>query len=82
MKEANAILRTCRIDVVLIDNVLPDGPGSEVAVVAEEVGASVIEITGYSPEGVDGEASGHPRLFKAFRLNALLSTVGNALYDH
>jgi DNA-binding NtrC family response regulator len=82
VEEANAILRTSHIDVVLIDNVLPDGRGADVAVVAEEVGVMVIKMTGYSPESVDQDASGRPHLFKPFRLNALLAAVGSALHDH
>jgi len=82
VKEASVILRTSHIDVALIDNVLPDGRGADVAALAEEVGASVIEMTGYSLESVDQDPSGHPHLFKPFRLNALLSTVGDALRDH
>jgi CheY-like chemotaxis protein len=80
--EAHAILQTSHIDVALIDNVLPDGRGDEVAAFAEEVGAIVIKMTGYSPESVDQDTSGRPHLFKPFALNTLLSTVGNALHDH
>ena len=50
IEEAYAILRTSRIDVALIDSVLPDGRGAEVTVRAERAGATVIEMTGYSPE--------------------------------
>ena len=81
VEEANAILRTSHIDVVLIDNVLPDGRGADVAIVAEEVGVTVIKMTGYSLENVDQDASGRPHLFKPFTLNTLLSTVESALHD-
>ena len=38
--EALAFLRTSHVDVVLVDMVLPDGRGAEVACVAEGVGAA------------------------------------------
>ena len=80
VEEANAILRTSHIDVALIDNVIPDGRGADVAIVAEEVGVTIIKMTGYSSESVDQDASGRPHLFKPFALNTLLSTVESALH--
>jgi DNA-binding response OmpR family regulator len=82
VQEAQAILRTSHIDVALIDRVLPGGRGAEVAILAEEVGATVIEMTGYPEEHVGLDAGERPHLFKPFGLNALLSAVGNALHDH
>ena len=78
--EAQAILRTSHIDVAIVDNVLPDGRGADVAVLADEVGVSVIEMTGYPQGSVDQDASGRPHLFKPFTLNTLLSTVESALH--
>ena len=82
VEEAHAILRTSRIDVALIDAVLPDGRGADLAVFAEEVGAAVIEMTGYPQDMVDLEAGGHQHLFKPFGANVLLSTVGHVLHEH
>jgi DNA-binding NtrC family response regulator len=79
VKQALAILRTSHIDVALIDKFLPDGRGAEVAVFAEGPGAAVIEMTGYAPEDASPDRSGRRLLFKPFRLNELLSTVGDAL---
>ena len=79
VREAQAILRTSHIDVVLIDNVLPDGRGADVAIVAEEVGTAVIEMTGYSQDSASLDAHGRPHLFKPFQIDALLSTIGQAL---
>jgi DNA-binding NtrC family response regulator len=82
VEEANAILRTSHVDVALIDNVLPDGRGGEVAAFAQEAGAAVVKMTGYSQESIGVDTSEHPHLFKPFRLNALLAAVGSALHDH
>ena len=78
--EAQAILRTSHIDVAIVDNVLPDGRGADVAVLADEVGVWVIEMTGYPQGSVDLDASDRPRLFKPFTLSTLLSTVESALH--
>lgn len=80
--EAQAILRTSHIDVALIDSVLPDGRGADVAVLAYNVGAAVIEMTGDPQEHIGLVASGRPHLFKPFRANVLLATVGDALHGH
>jgi DNA-binding NtrC family response regulator len=79
--EARVILRTARIDVALIDSVLPDGRGAEIAILAERAGATVIEMTGYAPEEAALDAIGRRHLFKPFGANVLLSTVGDALRD-
>ena len=80
--EAQAILRTSHIDVALIDSALPDGRGVDVAVLAYNVGAAVIEMTGDPQEHIGLVASGRPHLFKPFRANVLLATVGEALHGH
>ena len=49
---ALAFLRTSHVDVVLIDSVLPDGRGTEVACFAGGIGAAVIEMSGY-PQVMD-----------------------------
>ena len=50
--EALAFLRTSHVDAVLLDNVLPDGRGTEVACFADTLGTAVIEMSGY-PEVMD-----------------------------
>ena len=67
VQEAHAILRTSHIDVALIDAVLPDGRGADLAVFAEKVGAAVIEMTGYPQDMVDLDAGGRQHLFKVRR---------------
>ena len=47
---ALAFLRMSRVDVALIDKILPDGRGTEVAWLAGNIGAAVIEMSGY-PQG-------------------------------
>ena len=77
--DAIAILRTTHIDLALIDHVLPDGRGSEVANVAEELGVAVIEMSGHPKSRWALEQSRHLRLFKPFGLQELLSTLELAL---
>jgi DNA-binding NtrC family response regulator len=81
MEQACAVLRTSHVDVALIDRVLPDGRGSEVAVIAEAAGAAVIEMTGYPPESVGLDARERPYLMKPFQVDVLLSTVADLLHD-
>ena len=73
--DAIAILRTTHIDLALIDHVLPDGRGSEVANVAEELGVAVVEMSGHPKSRSALEESRHLRLFKPFGLQELLSTL-------
>jgi len=80
--EALAFLRTSHVDVVLADNVLPDGRGSDVACVAEDLGSVVIEMSGYAQDQDELERTKRPYLGKPFRMQALLSTIGNALQAH
>ena len=82
VEEAHAILRTSHVDIALIDSVLPDGRGAEVAVFAERTGTPVIEMTGYAPEHVGLDASDRQHLFKPFGANVLLSTVWHALHGN
>jgi len=53
VREALAFLRTSHVDAVLLDSVLPDGQGAEVASVAHAHGAAVIKMSGY-PDMMDG----------------------------
>ena len=78
--EALAFLRASHVDAVLLDNVLPDGRGTEVACFADQLGAAVIEMSGY-PE-VDMQRSRRPHLFKPFKADALLSTLKSSLASH
>ena len=77
--EALAFLRTSHVDVVLADNLLPDGRGSEVACVAEDLGSVVIEISGYPQDQDCLERTKRRYLGKPFGMQTLLSTIGNAL---
>ena len=81
VQEARAVLQTSQIDVALVDSILPDGRGDDVAAFAEGIGATVIEMTGYSPEHVGLDASDRQHLFKPFGANVLLSTVAFALHE-
>jgi serine/threonine-protein kinase RsbW len=82
VKEAQTVLQTAHIDVALVDHILPDGRGDDVAVLAEKTGAAVIKMTGYSEESLGLVASGRPHLLKPFALQMLLSTVEYALEHH
>src|SRR4051812_39204822 len=75
---ALAFLRTSHVDVVLVDTVLPDGRGTEVACIARNVGAAVIEMSGYPQVMEDLERSERLHLLKPFGVQVLLSTIGNA----
>ena len=76
---ALAFLRTSHVDVVLIDSILPDGRGTEVACFADGLGAAVIEMSGYPHVMEDLEHSARPHLLKPFGVQVLLSTIGHAL---
>ena len=78
---ALAFLRTSHVDVVLIDSVLPDGRGTEVACFADGLGAAVIEMSGYPQVMDDLERSARLHLLKPFGVQALLSTIGHALHS-
>ena len=80
--EALAFLRTGHIDVVLVDNVLPDGRGTEVVRLAAELGAAIIEMSGYPEVMNNMQHSSRPHLFKPFKAEVLLSTIGNSLGRH
>ena len=82
VEEAHAILRRSHIDVALIDSVLPDGRGADLAVFAGKLGAAVIEMTGDPQEHIGLVASGRQHLFKPFVANVLLATIGDALHGH
>ena len=77
---ALAFLRTSHVDLVLVDTVLPDGRGTEVACLAIDLGAAVIEMSGYPREMEDVERSERLFLPKPFGVEALLSTIGNAIH--
>jgi DNA-binding response OmpR family regulator len=76
---AIAFLRTSHVDVVLVDAVLPDGWGTEVARLASDLGVAVIEMSGYPHVMDDLERSERLHLLKPFGVWALLSAIGNAL---
>ena len=78
---ALAFLRTSHVDVVLVDNVLPDGRGTEVVRLASGLGAAAIEMSGYPQVMEDLERSDRLHLLKPFGVQALLCTVENALKD-
>ncbi len=80
--EALAFLRTAHVDVVLVDRVLPDGFGAEVARVAETCGAAVIEMSGYPQDMDDLQRSQRLYLCKPFGPSALLSAIENVLHNH
>ena len=82
VEAAHGILRRSHIDVTIIDSILPDGRDAEVAVVAEIVGAAVIEMTGDPQEHIGLVESGHQHLFKPFAANVLLATVEDVLHSH
>ena len=80
--EALAFLRASHVDAVLLDNVLPDGRGTEVACFADQLGAAVIEMSGYPEVMDDMQRSRRPHLFKPFNADALLSTLKSSLASH
>jgi DNA-binding NtrC family response regulator len=80
--EALAFLRASHVDAVLLDNVLPDGRGTEVACFADQLGAAVIEMSGYPEVMDDMQRSRRPHLFKPFKADALLSTLKSSLASH
>jgi two-component system, OmpR family, response regulator len=80
--QAMAFLRTGHVDVVLVDRVLPDGSGAEVARAAETCGAAVIEMSGYPQDMVDLQRSQRLYLCKPFGPNVLLSAIENALHNN
>jgi DNA-binding NtrC family response regulator len=59
---ALAYLRTSHVDVALIDKILPDGRGTEVACCADGFGTAVIEMSGYPQEMDHLEHSARPHL--------------------
>jgi two-component system, OmpR family, catabolic regulation response regulator CreB len=77
-----AFLRTAHVDVVLVDSVLPDGRGAEVARVAETFGAAVIEMSGYPQDIDDPQRAQRLYLCKPFGPSMLLSAIENALNNH
>jgi DNA-binding response OmpR family regulator len=51
--EAFAFLRTSHVDLALVDSVLPDAPGGNVAEFAEKSGVAVIAMSG-NPQEIAG----------------------------
>jgi DNA-binding response OmpR family regulator len=76
-EEARLALQSSQVDLVVLDRVLPDGNGDEIAALAETLGVSIIEMSGY-PQDWDQSAR-HPYLMKPFRVDELLSKVRSAL---
>jgi DNA-binding response OmpR family regulator len=80
--QALAFLRTSHVDLVLVDSVLPDGRGAEVARVAETFGAAVIAMSGYPQDMDDLQRSQRLYLCKPFGPGALLSAIESALRNN
>jgi DNA-binding NtrC family response regulator len=78
---ALALLRTSHVDVALVDSVLPDGHGDEIAAYAKAHGISVIGMSGYPHEMYDFECIDHPHLMKPFGTEALFSTIAKVLLE-
>jgi DNA-binding response OmpR family regulator len=78
-EEARVALQSSEVDLVVVDSVLPDGNGDEIAALAETLGVSIIVMSGY-PQDWD-ESSRHPYLMKPFRVEELLRKVRSALRD-
>ena len=78
---ALALLRISHVDVALVDSVLPDGHGDEIADYARAHGTSVIGMSGYPHEMHDFESIGHPHLMKPFGTEALFSTIAKVLEE-
>src|SRR6185437_16681456 len=78
---ALGFLRTSHVDVVLVDTVLPDGRGTEVARLASDLGVAAIEMSGYPQVMEDLERSPRLHLLKPFGVKALLCAVESALTD-
>jgi DNA-binding response OmpR family regulator len=79
--QALALLQSAHVDVVLVDSVLPDGSGAEVARVAETLGATVIGMSGYPDDMDNQQRSQRLYLCKPFGPGALLSAVESALHN-
>ena len=69
------------MDVVLVDSILPDGRGYEVARSAARVGTAVISMSGYPEEMAGLELSEQHHLCKPFGVKLLLTTVEHALHE-
>ena len=62
--EALSVLQTCHVDVVLVDSVLPDGRGIDVAGFASRAGTAAVSMTGHPEEMADLERGTQWHLFK------------------
>jgi CheY-like chemotaxis protein len=60
------------IDLVLVDSILPDGHGDDVAIVADTLGVPIVAMSGYPPETNQFD---RPHLVKPFKANLLFSTI-------
>jgi DNA-binding NtrC family response regulator len=77
--EAHAFLTTTHVDLALVDGILSDGRGSDVAAFATTLGVPVVVMSGYPPEMIEVEQSDCPHLLKPFKVDTLLSTVEEIL---
>jgi DNA-binding response OmpR family regulator len=77
--EAFAFLRTSHVDLALVDSVLPDAPGGNVAEFAEKSGVAVIAMSGNPQEIAGFDNCEAPHLQKPFGAASLLSTVAAVL---
>jgi DNA-binding NtrC family response regulator len=77
--EALACLNSDGFNLILLDKVLPDGKGEDVADLAYRHGIPVIVMSGYPDEIKPLEESVPLRLVNPFGVNALLGAVKAAL---
>src|SRR4051812_23996204 len=62
--EALAFLMTTHVDLAIVDGILSDGRGADVAAFATEIGVPVIVMSGYPQEMIGLEQSDRPHLLK------------------
>jgi CheY-like chemotaxis protein len=74
--EACEFLGRSRVDLVLVDSILPDGHGDDIATIADTLGVPTIAMSGYPPE-ID--RPDRPHLMKPFKANLLFSTIEAAI---
>src|SRR5262249_32926481 len=77
--DAIAIIKEHQPDFAVIDLLLPDAPGADVARAALEQNMPVLFITGDPDTALQLLNSGVPHILKPFRLNELLDGVGTEL---
>jgi len=73
VEEARACLRASVVDLVLLDSVLSDGSSDGLIGLAENLGVSVITMSGYPRDRCLGPEHGH--LSKPFSVDSMLNEV-------